>query len=663
MNMIKNMDFIRKKSIWFALAFLVFCGCKNKEVRIEGETDITVIPQPKSVKISSNGIDVRQIKGVVAPPDWKELEHLFSGFQKKNQLQLTENEYTHPVEIKKEAHLQNEAYKVNITSESIEILASNYAGAFNGLQTLQQLILNAVNGVVPQVTIEDQPRFGYRGLMIDCSRHFWTVNQLKETIAQMAFYKLNKLHLHLTDNNAWRVEIKAYPDLITKGTYYKDFPELSNKFYTQDDLKEVVRFAKKHNIEVIPEIDMPGHAIGILAAYPEFACTLANKTFEVYPEEMPLDNRIPQASMLCLGNPDVYEFAERVVKELSEVFPSNKIHLGGDEVPTNIWKTCKKCQNTHKEKGLKEWGELQDQFTKKMSAIAQKYDKTMLGWDEINERHAATPNDVVMVWRNYGYPQAIEALERDVPVIMAPQHGCYYDWGYAGNSTRKVYEWNPISEDMEGLNKNNLVIGGQACLWTERVPTQDHLEYMLYPRLTALAEVLWTPKEKRNWQGYLQRLEAHYPVMEAMDINYYVDDAINDKEFVPTSEKPALVRHAQLSSNVPNHRNYHLEYIFDGRNNTFYWGGRALKKDDWYQVTLGEPVKAKKVTILSGDAKDYINYADVLISEDGEKFTKVATFDEYGEANAKLNTTIKAIRIEVTKAQTNWPILKEIVIR
>ena len=246
---------------------------------------------------------------------------------------------------------------------------------------------------------------------------------------------------------------------------------------------------------------------------------------------------------------------------------------------------------------------------------------------------------------------------------MAPQHGCYFDWGYAGNSTRKVYEWDPISVEMDNLNKNELVLGGQACLWTERITTQDRVEEMLYPRLTALAEVLWSPKEHRNWENYLKRLEQNYKSMETLGISYYSDDAINEKEFKPVAEKPALIRHAWLTTNLPNHGNYHLEYIFDGRSNTFYWGSRSIGVGDWYEIKLGEPVKATKISVITGDSKDYITHADLLVSKDGETFEKITTFNEDGMAEAILEgVVIKAIRIEATKQHVNWPVIKEIKI-
>jgi len=661
------MCILKKTGLMCILLGYIFFGCKEKNGLVSHAADLSLIPQPVSIEKSSGSLDLKQLEAIEIPEVWSDIKVLFEDFHQKNHLaniKFGEKSNKKTVRIQKVDNLNSESYTLKVNSKGVLIEASDYGGAFNALQTWKQLVLNAEDDKVMQVKIEDQPRFGYRGLMLDCSRHFWTVDELKETITQMSFFKLNKLHLHLTDNNAWRVEIKAYPELTKKGTYYENYPELSGKFYTQEDLKEVVAFASQHNIEVIPEIDIPGHAIGILAAYPDFACTTTNKSFEVYPEEMPFNLRKSQATMLCLGNPEVYTFVEKVIEEIAAVFPSNKIHLGGDEVPTNVWETCKRCQKLHHDEELDEWGELQDVFTKKVSAIAQQYGKAMIGWDEINDRHAATVDDVVMVWRNYGFPQATEALERNVPVIMAPQHGCYYDWGYAGNSTRKVYEWDPISKEMNALGKNELVLGGQACLWTERVNSQERIEEMLYPRLTALAEVLWSPAGNRNWDNFLKRLEQNYEVMKSIGINYFFDDAINDAEFKPKNEKPALIRHAQISTNLPNHGNYHLEYIFDGRSNTFYWGCRSIGVGDWYLIELGEPVLANKIIVVTGDSKDYIQHADLLISEDGETFQKIADFDDYGKSQAEIGgKTIKAIRIEATKQHTCWPIIKEVKIQ
>lgn len=624
-----------------------------------------LIPLPKELKKRSHKLKIESITNYHLPIEWGALEAqirtFFQNSTSKKKL-FPSTEELHSLFFKRNNETKPEAYKLEIKNTAIYISASDYAGAFNGFQTLKQLMHN--KNSLSTLTIKDEPRFNYRGLMLDCSRHFWTIDELQKTIQQMSSYKLNKLHLHLTDNNAWRVEIKAYPKLITKGTYYKDFSELSGLYYTQQELRDLVTYAKKYNVEIIPEIDLPGHATALLAAYPEYSCNGGN--FEAYPEEMPIENRKhSHANMLCIGNPEVLKFSEIVIKELQTIFPSQFIHLGGDEVPTSVWENCSKCQSLKEKQNLTDWAELQDYYTTKLRAICNQNNKTMIGWGEINDRNAASRKDVVMIWRDKGYAKATQALKREVPVIMAPQHGCYFDWGYAGNSTKKVYSWEPISKIMLETQNSNLVKGVQACLWTERVPTQKRVERMLYPRLSALAEVMWTPKNQKNWDNFLSRLEKNYAFMKnSLDINYYVDESINATEFKAQKEKPSLVRHAFLSSSVPAYGDYHLDYIFDGRNNSFYWGGRGLKKGDWYQLQLGEPVSVKHLKIISGDSKDYIEKAEIKVSKDGKSYKKVAEFDPYGEANASLNNeVIKFIRIEVTKAQKSWPILREVVIK
>ena len=367
--------------------------------------------------------------------------------------------------------------------------------------------------------------------------------------------------------------------------------------------------------------------------------------------------------MICIGNPASLEFAEEVVKTLTEIFPSRYIHLGGDEVPTAVWEKCPKCQALFKRENMKHPGELQDYFTRKLGEIVRAHGKVMVGWDEINDRNAATPQDMLTVWRDKGTPNQLKALERNIPVVMCPQHGCYFDWGYAGNSTRKVYEWDPVSEEVTA-DKLPLVKGGQAALWTERIATQDRVEWMLYPRMCAMAEVLWSPKDKRDWENFYERITNFYPVMEKLGINYYEDDAMNEKEFVPTEEKPALVRHAFIETNIPTAHPYHAEYAFDGKSNTFFWGGLSVGPEHYFTIKLGEPTKVEEIQVISGDSKDYITKADLLVTEDGENFVKVGTFNDLGEASAKLGgKVIKGVKIQITGQHTCWPILKEVILK
>lgn len=637
---------------------LFFTGCEGKLVE-----KVDLIPQAQSVTIGNGSFPLQELRSMQVPPEWNETAKAFTELvQKTTGVSLTISDIDAPLSLVKNDKLTEEAYTLEIERGRIVLEANDAQGISNALATLHQLILTAKDNKLPIINIQDKPRFGYRGLMLDCSRHFWTVDELKETLSQMAFFKLKKLQMHLTDNNAWRLAMDQYPELTAKGTYYSDFPDLSGKYYSTNDLKEIVKYAQALGIEIIPEVDLPGHAIALLAAMPQLSCK--GGTFEAYPEELPLNQRKRgNENMLCIGNPESIRFAQEVVDALIQIFPSKYIHLGGDEVPTAIWEKCPKCQALYKKEGMKEPGELQDFFTRKMSEYIRSKGKIMVGWDEINDRHAATPEDMLTVWRDNGLKAQKAALERGIPVVMCPQHGCYLDWGYAGNSTRKVYEWDPVTSQVTP-EQEALVKGGQGALWTERVATQDRVEWMLYPRLAALSEVFWTNASKRNWDDFYRRITDFYPVMRKMGINFYEDDALNEKEFAPTQEKPMLIRPASIDTNIPLNSPYHPEYAFDGKTNTFFWGGSTINPSHYFTVILTEPAKISDIEIITGDSKDYITKADLLISEDGNKFNKVGTFDELGQAKAHVGgKPVKAVKIQVTGNHTCWPIIKEIILK
>lgn len=637
---------------------LFFTGCEGKLVE-----KVDLIPQAQSVTIGNGSFPLQELRSMQVPPEWNETAKAFTELvQKTTGVSLTISDIDAPLSLVKNDKLTEEAYTLEIERGRIVLEANDAQGISNALATLHQLILTAKDNKLPIINIQDKPRFGYRGLMLDCSRHFWTVDELKETLSQMAFFKLNKLQMHLTDNNAWRLAMDQYPELTAKGTYYSDFPDLSGKYYSTNDLKEIVKYAQALGIEIIPEVDLPGHAIALLAAMPQLSCK--GGTFEAYPEELPLNQRKRgNENMLCIGNPESIRFAQEVVDALIQIFPSKYIHLGGDEVPTAIWEKCPKCQALYKKEGMKEPSELQDYFTRKMSEYIRSKGKIMVGWDEINDRHAATPEDMLTVWRDNGLKAQKAALERGIPVVMCPQHGCYLDWGYAGNSTRKVYEWDPVTSQVTP-EQEALVKGGQGALWTERVATQDRVEWMLYPRLAALSEVFWTNASKRNWDDFYRRITDFYPVMRKMGINFYEDDALNEKEFAPTQEKPMLIRPASIDTNIPLNSPYHPEYAFDGKTNTFFWGGSTINPSHYFTVILTEPAKISDIEIITGDSKDYITKADLLISEDGNKFNKVGTFDELGQAKAHVGgKPVKAVKIQVTGNHTCWPIIKEIILK
>lgn len=641
-----------------AAVSLFLTGCEGKLVE-----QVDLIPQAQSVTIKNGSFSLADLRTMQAPAEWTENAQTFAGLlQKSAGISLTVSDIDAPLSLVKNDQLTDEAYTLDIESGRITLQAKDAQGISHALATLHQLILTAKDNKLPVLNIQDKPRFGYRGLMLDCSRHFWTVDELKETLSQMAFFKLNTLQMHLTDNNAWRLAMDKYPELTEKGTFYPDFPDMSGKYYTTDDLKELVRYAQSLGIEIIPEVDLPGHSTALLAAMPQLSCK--GGTFEAYPEELPINQRKRgNENMLCIGNPESIRFAQEVVDALIQIFPSPYIHLGGDEVPTAIWEKCPKCQALYKKEGMKEPGEIQDYFTRKMSEYIRSKGKTMVGWDEINDRHAATPEDMLTVWRDNGLKAQKAALERGIPVVMCPQHGCYLDWGYAGNSTRKVYEWDPIT-DQVSPEQASLVKGGQGALWTERVATQDRVEWMLYPRLAALSEVFWCEPSSRNWDDFYRRITAFYPVMKQIGINFYEDDALNEKEFAPTQEKPMLIRPASIDTNIPLNPPYHPEYAFDGKTNSFFWGGSTINPTHYFTVILTEPTDVNSIEVITGDSKDYITKADLLISADGNEFQKVGTFDELGQAKADIGgKPVKAVKIQVTGNHTCWPIIKEIILK
>lgn len=641
-----------------AAVSLFLTGCEGKLVE-----QVDLIPQAQSVTIKNGSFSLADLRTMQAPAEWTENAQTFAGLlQKSAGISLTVSDIDAPLSLVKNDQLGDEAYTLNIESGRITLQAKDAQGISHALATLHQLILTAKDNKLPVLNIQDKPRFGYRGLMLDCSRHFWTIDELKETLSQMAFFKLNTLQMHLTDNNAWRLAMDKYPELTEKGTFYPDFPDMSGKYYTTDDLKELVRYARSLGIEIIPEVDLPGHSTALLAAMPQLSCK--GGSFEAYPEELPINQRKRgNENMICIGNPESIRFAQEVVDALIQIFPSPYIHLGGDEVPTNIWEKCPKCQALYKKEGMKEPGEIQDYFTRKMSEYIRSKGKTMVGWDEINDRHAATPEDMLTVWRDDGLKAQKAALERGIPVVMCPQHGCYLDWGYAGNSTRKVYEWDPIT-DQVSPEQASLVKGGQGALWTERVATQDRVEWMLYPRLAALSEVFWCEPSSRNWDDFYRRITAFYPVMKQIGINFYEDDALNEKEFAPTQEKPMLIRPASIDTNIPLNPPYHPEYAFDGKTNSFFWGGSTINPTHYFTVILTEPTDVNSIEVITGDSKDYITKADLLISADGNEFQKVGTFDELGQAKADIGgKPVKAVKIQVTGNHTCWPIIKEIILK
>ena len=435
--------------------------------------------------------------------------------------------------------LGSEGYLMDITTGGILIRAAAPAGLFYGVQTLRQLLPAAIEvpspatgtpirWAVPCVSIEDRPRFAWRGALLDCSRHFFPKEFVKRWIDDLAAHKMNTFHWHLTDDQGWRLEIKKYPRLTEVGAWRVDREDKHwnaredqkpgeaatyGGFYTQEDVREIVAYAASRFVTIVPEIEMPGHCRSALAAYPEFSCTGG-------PFTVPPGGYWPVTDVYCPGTEATFAFLQDVLSEVIGLFPGKYIHIGGDEVDKTEWKRCPKCQARMKAEGLKDENELQSYFVRRVEAYLNGHGRSLIGWDEILEGGLA-PQATVMSWR--GTEGGIAAAKAGHDVVMTPTSHCYFDY-YQGNPASeplaiggflplsKAYAFEPVPDVLTEAEAAH-VIGGQANLWTEYVPAGGHAEYMLLPRLAALSEAVWSAKGARQWADFSRRLDglmAHY---------------------------------------------------------------------------------------------------------------------------------------------------------
>jgi hexosaminidase len=475
---------------------------------------------------------------------------------------------------------QEEGYSLEITPKHIDIKAHSASGMFYAVQTLLQLLPKQIEAKqyqkltwkIPCTSITDYPRYAWRGIMLDVSRHFYPKEYIKKFIDQLAKYKFNTFHWHLTDDQGWRIEIKSFPKLTSVGAWR--VPRIGNwwdrelplqgetpnygGFYTQDDIREIVAYAQSRYIQILPEIDVPGHSLAMLAAYPELSCAGGNK-FQVnggwrfYRE---VENS------LCPSNEKVYDFLDKVFGEIAGLFPHRYIHVGGDECYKGYWEKSPECQALMKRENLKNTDELQSYFIKRVEKILASKGKKLIGWDEILDGGLA-PDATVMSWR--GAKGGIEAAKQNHAVVMSPNTHAYLDL-YQGDPLaepntydmlrlKKVYSFEPTPS---GVNES-LILGGQGNLWTESIPNVRHLEYMMYPRAWALSEVLWSKKEKRNWNYFATKMETHFGRMDEAKINYA--RSVYDPVIRTIKEGNAIKVEMQTELS-----NLDIYYSFDGTN-------------------------------------------------------------------------------------------------
>jgi len=500
-----------------------------------------IIPIPRSQNISKGTFIIDNNTQLEFDSNFKSVAIFFKNYiENGSSIRLKESTSTHKIIFKKDNSIKHqEGYRLKVTKHKITLSASTAKGAFYAFQSLRQLLpVHFENGsykknmvAIQNIEIEDAPEFVYRGMHLDVGRHFFAVDFIKKYIDMISMLKMNTFHWHLTEDQGWRIEIKKYPKLNEIAAYreetlighYNDQPhKFDGKkyggYYTQEEIKEVVKYATERHVTVIPEIEMPGHSQAAISAYPELGCT--GKQIEVATKWGIFEE-------IYCPNESTFKFLEDVLDEVIELFPSKYIHIGGDEAPKKHWKESKYCQQLIKKEGLKDEHGLQSYFITRMEKYINSKGRQIIGWDEILEGGLA-PNATVMSWR--GVEGAVTAAKKHHKVILTPQSHCYFDHYQSDHPNEplaiggflpleKVYDFDPIPAELT-KEESKYVLGAQGNLWTEYIPTPEHLEYMAFPRAIALAEVVWSSKEKKKYPNFIKRLERFNKRLDTMDVHY-----------------------------------------------------------------------------------------------------------------------------------------------
>ena len=515
---------------------------------------LNIIPEPAEIKVTTPGsFRIGQTIGIRSSDDrLKNVIVYLQQYLKTNyDLELKENSAkgSSSIEIKIDsANIPESGYILDVNNKGVIIKAIGAQEAFYGVQTLIQLlpVKKTLPLSVSYVKIADQPRFKYRGMHLDVSRHFFPVDYVKRYIDFLALHKMNFFHWHLTDDQGWRIEIKKYPELTKiggyrNGTIVGHFPGTANDnkpyggFYTQEEIKDVVAYASTRYITVIPEIEMPGHSSAAIAAYNWLSCFPNEKTvIPHHPSDIAKQSKgkLVQETwgvfedVLCAGKDSTFLFLEGVLDEVLELFPSQYIHVGGDESPKENWKRCERCQQRIKDEHLKDEHALQSYFIQRMEKYLNSKGRMVIGWDEILEGGLA-PNATVMSWR--GEEGGIAAAQQHHNVIMTPGSHVYFDHAQLKNddsltfggftSLEKVYSYEPVPKVITGEN-TKFILGAQANVWTEYIAYTSRIEYQVFPRMSALSEVLWSGKKARNWDKFSKKMTTQKERYKLWDINY-----------------------------------------------------------------------------------------------------------------------------------------------
>ncbi len=599
-----------------ALMFLTTC-------KVPSNSDINIIPQPANVHVMPGSFEIGPNTRIITQKDQAEVVAICEYFN-----DYLERAAGYRLEIKDDENVtsfsgdmvittfnadtawDDETYKLNVSgSSSVVLQAKTPHGLFNGIQTILQLLPpdimsdNVIDGIeleIPSTHIYDYPRFEWRGMHLDVCRHFFPKEFIKKYLDLMAMYKMNVFHWHLTEDQGWRIEIKKYPEL-TEVSAWRTEPDGSvyGGYYTQDDIREIVEYAAQRQITIVPEIEMPGHCMAALAAYPELSCT--GGPFDVA-TIWGVKNDV-----YCAGNEKTFEFLENVLLEVMELFPGEYIHIGGDEVPKARWEKCRKCQARIRKEGLADEDELQSYFIKRIESFLNEHGRKLIGWDEILEGGLA-PDATVMSWR--GEKGGIEAAQMGHDVVMTPNSYCYFDHYQADPATqpkaigsftslKDVYHYNPVSAELNEAEQKH-ILGAQGNVWTEYIATPEYAEYMAVPRMIALAEVDWSIERRIDWERFIRKLENHLIRLEILDVNYC--DAIFAVEITPKYDEQAGALMINMNTEIPNAE---IRYTLDGSEP----GEDALVYDTLFKLEASANIKAR--TFVDGNMKGHVSAREI----------------------------------------------------
>lgn len=557
----------------FLVLLLIFNSCQTTKTKTFTENEVSIVPKPVDMHISEGSFSFSKdtkmsVEKEEQKPAAKYLSDLFENAAGYT-LPLSETTDNANIVFIKDEKLNPEAYSLEVTPEKITIKASDAPGYFYGVQTIRQLLPPAIetanshiqDWIIPSISVNDEPRFEWRGMHMDFSRHFFSMDEVKTFLNYMALYKLNTYHMHLTDDQGWRIEIKKYPLLTEKGAWRvenshdiacnelaktdpsfiideqhfhdRDGQRMYGGFFTQDQIKEIIAYAAERQIEVIPEIDMPGHFKSGIDNYTYLSCTDEAGWGEIF------------SSPICLGKETSYEFTKNILSEIVDLFPSEYIHIGGDEVNIQSWKDCPLCQKAMTDNNLKNEHELQSFFNRDIEAFLNSKGKRLLGWDEIVEG-GLSDDTTMMWWRNWAPNMRNIAANNGNDMVITPCFEYYLDAKHEVTPFEKVYNYEPIPEEFTE-DQAQYVLGVQANLWAEMIPNFKRLQYQAFPRLLAMAETSWTPKEAKNHQDFQKRMKLQYDRLDALDITYHIPSVTGFKDKVAFLDKAIVELQAPLA--------------------------------------------------------------------------------------------------------------------